>query len=252
MSAAPRKVKLTVVNDLICPNCCIGQHELLSAISYVQNVLKLDLNFEIEFLPFRLISTMCLKEGMAKVDKVTFFTKKLGAANFKALSAGVAKWSEEKGITLGFKGVMSQSTRGHRLSRKAFLVGGQKLQLPVLCALYKAHLGEGKDIEDFEVLADIAETAGLMSKEEATLFLQSDELEKEVNDLCDEAKVKGISGVPLTVIDGKWAVSGGQSSEVFIQIFRRLAESQPTSIAPKTIKPSADTDLVNQPVKTVC
>jgi hypothetical protein len=37
---------------------------------------------------------------MPKVDKSVFFSKKLGEANYKAMAAGVAKWSEEKGITL--------------------------------------------------------------------------------------------------------------------------------------------------------
>lgn len=49
-------------------------------------------------------------------------------------------------------------------------------------------------------------------------FLQSDELQKEITDMCDKARDMGINGVPLTVIDGKWAVSGGQSSDVFVQV----------------------------------
>jgi len=53
-------------------------------------------------------------------------------------------------------------------------------------------------------------------------FLESDELEKEVNTMCDEARSKGITGVPMTIIDGKWAVSGGQSSDVFIQVHNFL------------------------------
>lgn len=36
--------------------------------------------------------------------------------------------------------------------------------------------------------------------------------------MCDDIKAKGVTGVPLTVINGKWAVSGGQSSDVFIQV----------------------------------
>lgn len=36
--------------------------------------------------------------------------------------------------------------------------------------------------------------------------------------MCSAARSKGITGVPMTIIDGKWAVSGGQSSEVFIQV----------------------------------
>lgn len=36
--------------------------------------------------------------------------------------------------------------------------------------------------------------------------------------MCDNVRAKGVTGVPMTVIDGKWAMSGGQSAEVFIQV----------------------------------
>lgn len=36
--------------------------------------------------------------------------------------------------------------------------------------------------------------------------------------MCAEARSKGITGVPMTIIDEKWAVSGGQSSDVFVQV----------------------------------
>jgi len=53
---------------------------------------------------------------------------------------------------------------------------------------------------------------------QALTFFQTDELEAEVNKVADAARAKGITGVPITVIDGKWAVSGGQSSDVFVQV----------------------------------
>lgn len=64
---------------------------------------------------------------------------------------------------------MSQSTRAHRLSRKAFKIGGQELQLPVLTALFKTHLEEEKDIADFDVLAEVAESVGMMSKDQVCI-----------------------------------------------------------------------------------
>lgn len=63
---------------------------------------------------------------------------------------------------------MSQSTRAHRLTRKAYITGGQKLQLPVLCGIFKANLEDGKDIGDVNVLAEVAEKSGMMTKEEAS------------------------------------------------------------------------------------
>ncbi|KAJ7086124.1 thioredoxin-like protein [Mycena belliarum] len=221
-----RVVKLTVLNDLICPNCAIGQHELFTAIAHCKDELKLPLEFELEFLPFRLITTTLLPQDYApKVQKAEFFTNTFGADRFAQLEESIAKWAAEKGVPMSFNGVVSQSTRAHRLSRKAFRLGGMKLQLPFLMAVFRAHLQEAKDIGDPDVLADLAVEVGIMSsKSEALAFIQSDELEDEVNTMCDEARAKGITGVPLTVIDGKWAVSGGQASDVFVQV-RRLPPS---------------------------
>ena len=94
---------------------------------------------------------------------------------------------------------------------------------------------EGKDIAEIAVLADIADSAGTMSREkvnpviwydlapfskykQSTAFLESKELEKEVDAMCDDARSKGITGVPVIIIDGKWLISGAQPSDVFIQV----------------------------------
>jgi len=195
-------------------------------------------------MPFKLLGEGIIPDESPKPDKSTFLSNKLGKDKFELYEKVIAKWSEEKGIPISFRGVMSQSTRGHRLSRKAYQLGGEKLQTPVLCALFKAHLEEGQDIADLEILSDIAAKTGMMTKEEALAFLKSDELEKEVNEMCDAARSRGITGVPMTVIDGKWAISGGQSSDVFVQIFQKLAaagvHASPSS--PFT-SPVVETDL---------
>jgi predicted DsbA family dithiol-disulfide isomerase len=53
-------------------------------------------------------------------------------------------------------------------------------------------------------------------------FLASDELKQEVADGIEEAREMGVTGVPFTVINEKWAISGGQPSEVFYQVCLRL------------------------------
>lgn len=51
-------------------------------------------------------------------------------------------------------------------------------------------------------------------------FLESDECLEEVETMMNEARRKGINGVPFVVIDGRWAVSGGQTAEVYSQVRR--------------------------------
>ncbi|KAF8896589.1 thioredoxin-like protein [Infundibulicybe gibba] len=209
-----RVVKLTVINDF---------HELLTAIAQCKETLRLPLSFEIEHMPFRLISDACLKRSPSKIEKSVFYSHCLGKEKYAALESAISKWAEEKDIPISFRGVVSQSTHAHRLAQKAYQIGGQDLQLPLLSAIFKAHLEDGKDIAEFTVLAELAVGVNMMTKDEALEFLESGELEKEVNDLCDTARSKGITGVPLTIIDGKWAVGGGQSAEVYVQIFKKLA-----------------------------
>ena len=48
-------------------------------------------------------------------------------------------------------------------------------------------------------------------------FLQSTEYQEEVQQMATEARRKGVSGVPFTIINGRWAVSGGQTSETYAQ-----------------------------------
>ena len=49
-------------------------------------------------------------------------------------------------------------------------------------------------------------------------FINSDELSKEVEAMAADVRAKGITGVPMTIIDSKWAVGGGQSSDVYVQV----------------------------------
>jgi hypothetical protein len=125
---------------------------------------------------------------------------------------------------------MSPTTKAHRLVLKAGRLGGQKLQTPLISAIFAASMEEGKDIADSEVLADLASECGVLSREETTAFIDSDELKKEVEEMSAAARAKGITGVPIIIIDGKWAVSGGQSSDVYVQVGRSV--STPSAVEP--------------------
>lgn len=113
----------------------------------------------------------------------------------------------------------------HRLIAKAYEIGGPAAQAAVITPIFRAYHEDELDISDPEVLADAAEQADIMSREEALSFLKSDDCLEKVNNQVAEARAKGVTGVPFTIIDGKWAVSGGQSAPVFVKIFSKLAET---------------------------
>jgi len=224
-----RTVKLTVINDIVCSFCYMGHRELHDAVAMCKQ-LQLPIDFEIEYVPFRLISPNCLCES-SKVDKQQFYSQKVGQEKWESMKQVVQKWMFEKGVKLSFGGVISQTTSAHRLSRKAYKMGGQDLQLPLITALLKAFSEDEKDIGDLNVLASLAESVGMMTNGEAVEFLNTDELKEEVYTLAEEMRLKGIKGVPVTIIDGKWVLSGSQSSEMYVQVFKKLATAS-TSCTP--------------------
>ena len=51
-------------------------------------------------------------------------------------------------------------------------------------------------------------------------------MEKEVKVMSAEAARKGVKGVPFTVIDGRWAVSGCQEPECYYKVCRKVIRNK--------------------------
>ena len=116
---------------------------------------------------------------------------------------------------------------------KAYLVGKQSTQLALLSALFHACFEVGEDIGDIGLLAGHAARAGVFaSEDDAAAWLRGDELVEEVKRMSAEAQKKGVTGVPFAVIDGKWAVSGGQTAEVYSQVCSIRLSARDNALTP--------------------
>jgi predicted DsbA family dithiol-disulfide isomerase len=111
------------------------------------------------------------------------------------------------------KAVVANSFNGHRLIQFAKTKGlGNEAEEE----LFKAHFTEGKNIDNTEVLLQTAINIGL-DENEAREMLASGAFAKEVKQDEMQAQQFGISGVPFFVLNDKYAVSGAQSPETFLQ-----------------------------------
>ncbi|KAI0255123.1 thioredoxin-like protein [Lactifluus subvellereus] len=206
-----RLIKLIVISDFGCPWCFIGHRELQTAIAQCAN---LPICFEVEYRPFLLHTTI----PYDSVDKDEFVTKKIGRERWEAGKRLAMERGEAMGITFSFGGPVSLTISAHRLIAKAYEIGGPAAQAALMTPIFRAYQENELDISDPEVLADAAEQAGIMSRVEVLSFLNSDECLAKVNNQVAEARAKGVTGVPFTIIDGKWAVSGGQSAPVYVKV----------------------------------
>lgn len=196
-------VKLDILSDPICPWCYIGK-------TYLDRALESagDHPFEIEWHPFQLNPDMP-REGM---DRRAYLEGKFGGkdAAIKAYLPVV-----EHGKTAGLDLKLEDITRtpntldAHRLIHWAGIEGKQT---PVVTALFRAYFHEGRDIGEIEVLADIADGAGLDASIVQRL-LRTDEDVQGIREKDAGFRKMGVSSVPTFIINGQHAVPGAQGVE---------------------------------------
>jgi len=215
-----RSVTLVVIGDIICPWCYIGEKEMERAIEAVKD---LPITIKVEHRPYQLQPSLPEDQALVKRE---WYLNRFGKDKFAMFEQMVTTRGGQLGLQINYEGTITQTIRAHRLSLKALKIGGQVMQESFLNTIHKAYFEQGKNIGDFETLGEIAQTSGLMSKEEAVKFLESDECREEVISMMAEARKKGVTGVPFTIIDGRWAVIGGQTADVYIQIFKKLAQTE--------------------------
>ncbi|KAF8605093.1 thioredoxin-like protein [Ceratobasidium sp. AG-I] len=221
MATVARVVNLKVISDSICPWCLVGTMELRKALARVkENALPVKVN--VEYRPYQLDPT--LSEDIA-VSRQELYSRKF-RDRAHSMHENMAARAQPLGLNMKFGGVVRQTTPSHRILMKAYSMGGQRAQQALLTEILRGFHELEQDIGDPEVLAGYAEKTGLMSRTETLAFLAGDEMKKEVAEGIQEARDMGVTGVPFTVINDKWAISGGQPSEVFYQLFEKLSKEQ--------------------------
>ncbi|POY71436.1 hypothetical protein BMF94_5749 [Rhodotorula taiwanensis] len=224
-TANVKRVDLEITSDSICPFCFIGKRRVEEAIRRAKDD-KLPLDFHIRFAPFLLDPTLPASPGDNKRDR---YTRRFGGAERvqKMEEAMIQRGLEcNPPIKFSYGGVVSQTTDSHRLIEKARELKGEEGQLRLVERLFKTYFEEEGDPGSHELLSRDAETAGIMPASEAKAFLASDELKDVVAAGIQKAQMRGISGVPFTIINDKLAVSGAQETETFYEVFKKIANGE--------------------------
>jgi len=202
-------MKIEIWSDIRCPFCYIGKRKFEMALEKFEH--KSDV--EVEWKSFELDPNLVTQSDVNATSHL---------AHIKGISKERANEMQQyvKGVAnqvgLDFhpdKAVVANSFNAHRLIQFAKTKGlGNEAEE----ALFKAHFIEGKNIDDKEALLQIATDISL-DESETREVLASDAFEKEVKRDEMQAQSFGISGVPFFVLNNKYAVSGAQSPETFLQ-----------------------------------
>ncbi|WP_281233342.1 DsbA family oxidoreductase [Flavobacterium gelatinilyticum] len=205
-------MKIEIWSDIMCPFCYIGKRQLETALKeFPEN------EFEIEWKSFQLDPSITPQPGK---DVYTYLAERKGMTveQSKEMHKGVTERAKSVGLDYNFdKAVISNSFTAHRIIQ---LAKTKKLGDEIEEIFFKAYFTEGRDLNDGPTLIELAEKAGL-ERNEILNVLQSDDLFiKEVHSDINEAQQIGVQGVPFFVFDRKYAVSGAQPVEAFVQTIK--------------------------------
>jgi predicted DsbA family dithiol-disulfide isomerase len=204
-------MKIAVFSDVICPWCLVGKRRLERALAQ----LGLRESVAVDWLPFELNPDMP-PEGM---ERSAYRARKFGAERSAALDAQMTGLGREEGIAFAFdRQARTPNTRqAHRLIAHASSVS---VGARVVEALFRAYFEEGKDIDDEQVLLDLAEACGI-DREAAKAALHDEDTETFVVGAERRAAELGINGVPFFIVDGKWTISGAQPTAAWVEALQQ-------------------------------
>lgn len=201
-------MKVKIWSDVVCPYCYIGKREFENALSRFEHKKGV----EVEWKSFELDREAPVR---SPDDMYDHLAKKYGRTREQAkeMVAGVVDRARSVGLAYDMeRTIMGSSFDAHRLIQFAKTKGKDNEAEE---RLFKAHFILGEHIGDPAVLKKIGEEIGLDGTEVQEM-LASDAFTEAVHADEYEAQQIGVGGVPFFVLDGKYAVSGAQSSDHFL------------------------------------
>ena len=202
-------MKIEIWSDIMCPFCYIGKRQLETALAKFPND-----EFIIEWKSFQLDPSIT---PQADKDVYTFLAERKGISVEQSVEMhkGVVERAKSVGLEYHFdKAIISNSLNAHRIIQLANTknVGDEMEEI-----FFKAYFTDGRDLNNDMTLIELALQAGLNSEEVQEVLQNEGLFLKEVNADIDEAREIGVQGVPFFVFDRKYAVSGAQPVETFVQ-----------------------------------
>ena len=211
---------LDFISDVACPWCAVGLASLLQALGDCQDVVTASLHFQ----PFELNPDMP-PEGE---DAEAHMARKYGSTPER--SAEIRNLLAQRGAVAGVhfapqgRRLIVNTFDAHRLLFWAGQVSAEQ-QLALKQALLRAYHEQDARVDHADVLLGIVREVGL-DAEHARQILESDAFAADVRAAEQRWQSAGIHSVPSIIINGKYAINGGQLPVVFEQALRKVAQSE--------------------------
>lgn len=211
-------MKVEIWSDFVCPFCYIGKRRFEAALRQFPNREAV----EVVYRSFEL-DPNARRDGNPGVHDMLMAKYGMSREQAVANTNQITRQAQELGLDYYFDRTIQTNTfDAHRLAHFAASKGRL---VEMTERLLKAHFTDTLHLGDIETLADLAAEIGL-DRAEALRALKNGDYADEVRADEREAGRLGVRGVPFFVINRKYAVSGAQPSEVFLEALRKAWEEE--------------------------
>ena len=208
-------MNITIWADFVCPFCYIGNANMDQAIE--EAGLE---NIEIEYKSFQLDPNAKYVEGADYWEQLAE-DKGVPIEQLKQSREAILQMAGTAGLDFRIDSAKHANTMdAHRLFQYAKQEGKGNEYFQ---NLYQAIFTDSQNISDHETLVDLAGKSGLNPETAEAILSEESKNQNEVQTEIMEARQVGVQGVPFFVFNNKYAVSGAQPKETFVQVFEQLA-----------------------------
>jgi protein disulfide-isomerase len=208
-------MKIEIWSDVQCPFCYIGKRHLEIALNQVNPTESI----EIEWKSFQLDPT--IPGDLAPQNSFTYLADKKGMSIEQsiAMHENVTQMAANAGLNYQLeKTIISNSYNAHQLIQLAKTIkkGDEMEEI-----LFDAYFCQGKNIANLLTLIELGEQVGLTEPAIVTA-ITTDQFGDRINRDIYESQQIGVKGVPFFVFDRKYALSGAQPVEQFVNCIQQL------------------------------
>ncbi|WP_223699908.1 DsbA family oxidoreductase [Sutcliffiella deserti] len=211
-------MKIEIWSDFVCPFCYIGKRRLEEALEKFPHKDKVDIHFKsFELDPNAKRNTdLSIHEILAKKYGMS-------VAEAKKMGEGVATQAAAVGLKFDFDhNIPTNTFDAHRLAKYAETKGKGP---EVTERLLQSYFTDSKHIGDVNYLIELAADLGLNGGEVEDV-LNGNQFEQDVRNDELEAREIGVQGVPFFVLNSKYAISGAQPVEVFVDALNKVWDEE--------------------------
>lgn len=197
----------------MCPFCYIGKRNFETALEQFSNKNGI----EVEWKSFQLDPSLPEVQDSNYTDYL-MVSKGLGRPQVEGMLNNVTQMAKGVGLEYDFeRAVMVNSFKAHRVLQLAKMRGlGDAAEE----RLFRAFFTEGRNIADDDTLLELGKEAGL-NETEIRSSLSDERYSDMVRQDIQEARAIGVTGVPFFVFNRKYAVSGAQPPQAFLQTLEK-------------------------------